>query len=309
MMLYIGAIVAANWLVTRYGQAALPWTAFCLIPFDLIIRDLFQDRWQNLSGLRWRMGLLILAGAIVSLATMTGSLRVNLASLVAFTVAGVCDALTYQRMIRYGRIFRINGATILAAVTDSIVFAFIAFDHASWRLAALQSATKIAGGFVWSLLMYRFFRTQGQLAWDREIMEHPTRPLIVFDEAATVDDKLWDQIERVVQSRSPINRSEFYGDDIDPPRLRGPIIGCDLARPGSDRSGITFWPPLEISITPPVAHLFPFPTLAEAVTLLESAGQEAAAAGHGEWIACFSHAQSWLINGKIMCCEERHNYV
>src|SRR5207302_1676627 len=107
------------WLVTQYGQAALPFTAFFLIPFDLIIRDLMQDRWQGRS-LRLRMAVLIVAGGVVSLATATGSLRVNIASLVAFLVAGTCDALTYQWMIRYGRIFRINGATILAAVSDSI---------------------------------------------------------------------------------------------------------------------------------------------------------------------------------------------
>lgn len=158
LTLYIVAIVLANWLVTRYGQKALPFTAFVLIPFDLIVRDLMQDQWQGRGALWLRMGLLILGGALISLGTSTGSVRVNVASLTAFVIAGACDALTYQWMIRYGRIFRINGATVLAAVTDSIVFALIAFAELSWGLVAAQIGMKIAGGFVWSLVMYRFFK-------------------------------------------------------------------------------------------------------------------------------------------------------
>lgn len=162
IVLYIGAIVLANWLVTRFGQAALPFTAFFLIPFDLIIRDLMQDRWQGRATLFARMALLIGAGGTVSVLTATGSFRVNLASLAAFTFAGICDALTYQWMIRYGRIFRINGATALAAISDSIIFALIAFSSVSWALVGAQVGMKIAGGFCWSLVMFRFFKKGGQ---------------------------------------------------------------------------------------------------------------------------------------------------
>ncbi len=165
-VLYIGAIVFANWLVTRYGQAALPFTAFFLIPFDLIIRDLLQDRWQG-KNLRFRMAVLILSGGVLSVVTATGSLRVNIASMVAFLIAGTCDALTYQWMIRYGRIFRINAATILAAVSDSIVFALIAFSSVSWALVGAQAATKIAGGFCWSLVMFRFFQRAPRPGYSR----------------------------------------------------------------------------------------------------------------------------------------------
>lgn len=158
--LYIGAIVVANGAVTFYGQVALPFSSFALIPFDLIARDILQDRWQDRSkaDLRFRMTLVIMAGALISVLTGTGSARINLASFLAFTVAGVIDALTYQWMIRYGRIFRINGATLTAAITDSIIFVLIAFDHTVWSLILFQIAMKVAGGFCWSLLLYRFFR-------------------------------------------------------------------------------------------------------------------------------------------------------
>ena len=80
----------------------------------------------------------------------------------AFTVTGFVDVLTYQRMIRYGRMFRINMATVLAAFTDSIVFPLIAFEHAAISLILAQAGSKILGGFVWSVLLLRFFRKRSE---------------------------------------------------------------------------------------------------------------------------------------------------
>lgn len=157
---YIGAIVAANWLITRYGQIAVPFVAFSLIPFDLVTRDLLQDRWQTTKRLGLRMALLIFIGGLISWLTGTGSPRVNLASYLAFTCAACIDTITYQSMIKYGRIFRVNGATLIAAVTDSVIFVLIAFAAVNWKLVGLQIAMKVTGGFCWSLLLYRFFKRQ-----------------------------------------------------------------------------------------------------------------------------------------------------
>lgn len=208
--LYFMAISVANGLVTHFGQDALPFTAFFLIPFDLVVRDLLQDRWQFAHAVRqaprsalhqaldkyqdavaakqvseaeaayywwavgavvnrsprpvdrWtlfmKMATIILLGSAMSYLTSVSSSRIALASAVAFTVTGFLDAITYQWMIKYGRIWRINGATVVAAITDSIVFALIAFDHVENTLVALQIGTKALGGFVWSLLLYRLFR-------------------------------------------------------------------------------------------------------------------------------------------------------
>lgn len=161
---YVGAIVLANWLITKYGQIAVPFVAFAIIPFDLVARDLMQDRWQaqvysiKRVPLPIKMTLLIMLGGAISVITGTGSPRVNLASFIAFTAAGFIDALTYQWMIRYGRIFRINAATLTGAISDSVIFVTIAFSEVIWKLVGLQIGMKLAGGFVWSLLLYRFFR-------------------------------------------------------------------------------------------------------------------------------------------------------
>lgn len=160
---YLGAIVLANYLITKYGQVAVPFVAFALIPFDLIARDLMQDHWNWVPGrsrmyVAERMSVVIVVGAVISYATGTGSFRINAASCLAFMAAATIDALTYQWMIRYGRIFRINAATFTAAVTDSLIFVFIAFSAINWQLVGLQIVMKISGGFVWSLLLYKLFR-------------------------------------------------------------------------------------------------------------------------------------------------------
>lgn len=163
VILYLSAIVLANGLLTTYGQKALPWIAFCLIPFDLVARDVLQDRWQDSKYMSFRLSALILLGGCLSVLTGTGSLRINVASFVAFTVAGFIDALTYQAMIKKGRIFRINAATILAAINDSIIFVVLAFAFVDWYLIGLQVFMKVLGGFVWSLLLYRFFQVKVQV--------------------------------------------------------------------------------------------------------------------------------------------------
>lgn len=157
---YCGAITTANGLVTAYGQPALLVTAFCVIPFDLVVRDLMQDRWQDQSSwaLRLRMAVVILAGSGLSYITTVGSLRVTTASFIAFSLTGLVDALTYQWMIKLGRLFRINTATVIGGMTDTVVFATIAFDHASLELMASQAVMKVAGGAVWSLLLFRLFK-------------------------------------------------------------------------------------------------------------------------------------------------------
>ena len=178
LLCYLGAIVLANALITRYGQIALPFVAFALIPFDLIARDLMQDHWNYVPNrgrlyIVKRMVVVILLGAFISWVTGTGSLRVNIASCLAFIVAGSIDALTYQWMIRYGRVFRINAATLTGAITDSIIFVTIAFSSVNWKLVGLQIGMKVSGGFCWSLLLYRFFRKPFDL---RESVEPPFDP-------------------------------------------------------------------------------------------------------------------------------------
>lgn len=161
ILLYVFAIVLANGLVTTYGQPALVVTAFVLIPFDLVVRDLLQDRWQGRYMWWGWMAVLVLGGSLISYFTTVASERIAVASMTAFVLTGALDAMTYQWAIRLGRLFRINFATLIAAFTDSIVFALLAFDDVDNWLVVSQAGSKILGGVVWSLLLYRLFKKRG----------------------------------------------------------------------------------------------------------------------------------------------------
>jgi uncharacterized PurR-regulated membrane protein YhhQ (DUF165 family) len=152
------AVVAANLAVDQFGQQALPFTAFLLIPFDLVVRDLLHERWKG-NRLRARMGSLILAGSLSTIVFNQGASRVALASFCAFLTAGVIDTIIYHALEGRSRLLKINGSNLFSSITDSAVFPFIAFGSASLWLCAAQAGSKFLGGFVWSLLIYGNHKT------------------------------------------------------------------------------------------------------------------------------------------------------
>ena len=152
IVLYIAAIVAANFLVATFGQAALPFTAFALIPFDLVTRDVLHQRWEG-NRLWTRMAALILCGAVLSASL---NVAVAVASFVAFASSGLVNAGVYAGLRGSSRFRRMNVSNALAAITDSIVFPAIAFSAIDWRLSVAQSLSKFIGGLVltWFFLAY-----------------------------------------------------------------------------------------------------------------------------------------------------------
>jgi hypothetical protein len=108
------------------------------------------------------MALLIVAGSAISYvaAKTIGAgppdivARIALASCVAFAVAESCDAILYQAIHRRPWLERSNTSNLLGATLDSAVFVSIAFGW-SWEIIFAQVCAKVAGGFVWSLLIQR----------------------------------------------------------------------------------------------------------------------------------------------------------
>lgn len=87
ILLYIGAIVAANLSVATFGPWASPLNSFLFIGLDLSLRDRLHDRWLG-KGLWWRMlGLIGSAGAI-SYALNPAAGKIAAASVAAFCAAG-----------------------------------------------------------------------------------------------------------------------------------------------------------------------------------------------------------------------------
>lgn len=156
IVMYLIAIVSANLLVARFGPGVSVVTAFVFIGLDLISRDALHDIWHG-QHLRRNMLLLIGAGSLISFAFNTASLRIGVASFVAFAVAGLVDTVTYSRLYHRPALVRMNGSNIPAALVDSLLFPLIAFG---WPpligIMAGQFFAKIAGGALWSVLFLKF---------------------------------------------------------------------------------------------------------------------------------------------------------
>lgn len=182
--LYLAAIVAANLAVTHFGPHALALTAFVLIPFDLVVRDVLHERWSH--GRLWpKMAALILAGSALSWTINASAGPIALASLCAFGVAGVVDATVYAAL-RFPRFYRMNASNAASALTDSLIFPAVAFGVFELGLTMQQAGAKFIGGAVWSaLFVLALKRAPAQPAPAQDPSETPTVKL--FASADTED--------------------------------------------------------------------------------------------------------------------------
>ena len=149
---YLASLTLANLLVAWLGPWVSPINAFLLIGLDLTLRDRLHDKWQG-QNLSLRMGGLILAAGLLSFAINKDAGIIAVASVVAFTISQMLDALVYQKMIRFERWKRVNSSNAVGAGADSLIFPTIAFGGLMPEIVALQFAAKVAGGFIWSLIL------------------------------------------------------------------------------------------------------------------------------------------------------------
>jgi uncharacterized PurR-regulated membrane protein YhhQ (DUF165 family) len=164
--LYLGAIVAANISIALFGPEVSILNAFLFVGLVLSTRDQLHDLWSN--GDRWnKMALLIVTGSALSYAASIlladSSIppdvvaKVAVASCVAFGSAEVVDAVSYEVMKRRSVewLHRVNLSNVISAAVDSVVFVTIAFGW-NWQIAFAQFSAKIAGGFIWSLVIEKY---------------------------------------------------------------------------------------------------------------------------------------------------------
>lgn len=155
---YLACNVVANLVVAEYGQAALVWTAFILIPFDLASRDFLHEKWSKKNNLISKMFLLIVTASVLTYATNASAVNVAMASTIAFICAATVDTIVYHLLKSCRTIVKMNASNICSATIDSIIFPLIAFQAINLTLSASQTALKIAGGLLWSLLLARILR-------------------------------------------------------------------------------------------------------------------------------------------------------
>lgn len=150
--IYIGSLTLANLLVAWLGPWFSPINAFVLIGLDLVLRDKLHDRWQG-NRLALRMFGIIAAAGVISWVINKDAGMIAVASVVSFMVAMTVDALIYQKLKNRPWFQRANGSNIGGAATDSVLFPTIAFGSLMPEIVALQFFAKVAGGFIWSLII------------------------------------------------------------------------------------------------------------------------------------------------------------
>lgn len=151
ILIYLGAIVAANLTINHFGPSATVYVAFILIGLDMTMRDSLHAKWQG-KDLWSKMLLLILTGSLIS--ALFGSGRIAVASFAAFLSAGVMDAIVYQMLGKKSHMVKANGSNVVSALIDSGVFVTVAFGFMP-QIILLQWLAKVLGGYVWSLVTNR----------------------------------------------------------------------------------------------------------------------------------------------------------
>ena len=145
VVIFLAAIVAANLIISHFGQWALPITALFLIPLDLVVRDVLHERWKG-KGLVVKMFVLIFVGSALTAILNHNAINIALASCIAFFSASTINYITYSLLYSKARLIKMNVSNTLAAITDSLVFPAIAFSTFNMALSTTQSLTKILGG-------------------------------------------------------------------------------------------------------------------------------------------------------------------
>lgn len=151
ILIYLGAIVAANLTINHFGPSATVYVAFILIGLDMSMRDSLHAKWQG-KNLWTKMLLLILTGSIISAAF--GSGQIAIASFLAFLSAGVVDAVIYQILGKRSYMVKANGSNVVSALVDSGVFVTVAFGFMP-GIILMQWVVKVFGGYVWSTIINR----------------------------------------------------------------------------------------------------------------------------------------------------------
>lgn len=155
IVMYLVAIIAANLLVAHFGPSVAIVNAFLFIGLDLSTRDRLHEAWTGRS-LWLKMLALIGTGSILSYALNVNAGPIALASFIAFAAAGLADTLIYWALGDRAKLVKVNGSNIISAAVDSLIFPALAFGFPLlWWIVLGQFVAKVAGGWVWSLVLFR----------------------------------------------------------------------------------------------------------------------------------------------------------
>ncbi len=141
--IYVGLVILANWLASRYvvsvgfGKLA-PAGVFC-IGGVLVLRDWLQQ----LRGLLWTMPLVYSAGlaswAIGDAAGWTSLEKIAVASVVAFTISETVEAVVFTPLRKRRLTLGVGLSATVGNALDSYIFLALAFSGNIRAAAASRS--------------------------------------------------------------------------------------------------------------------------------------------------------------------------
>lgn len=96
---------------------------------------------------------MIISAGIISYAINPSIGLIATASVVAFCIASVADAIVYQLLHKRPWMEKANGSNIAGAAADSLIFPLIAFGTFIPEITLLQFLAKVGGGALWALTL------------------------------------------------------------------------------------------------------------------------------------------------------------
>jgi len=147
---YAASMIAANLLVATFGPSISPILAFCLIGFDLTLRD-----WLHIRLKKWQMGGLIVGTSCLTYLLNPAAEMIAIASAISFLMAALVDWVVFVKTTG-SWIKRANLSNMASAAVDSVFFPTIAFGALMPEIVILQFAAKVVGGFVWSYIFKKY---------------------------------------------------------------------------------------------------------------------------------------------------------
>lgn len=157
VLLYLAAIVAANFSVWFFGPVSTPINAFLLIGLDFVVRDSLQDLWTG-HRLFPKMAALIAGGSVITFVINPATGPIAVASCVAFGVSSLVDWFVYTLVRHRPWMVRANVSNIFGAAADSVLFPTLAFGTFLPLVVVAQWLAKFGGGFVWSWVFAKMGR-------------------------------------------------------------------------------------------------------------------------------------------------------
>jgi uncharacterized PurR-regulated membrane protein YhhQ (DUF165 family) len=147
VFIYAIALVLANLSISIWGPWVSPINAFVLIGLDLSLRD-----WLHIRLKMWQMGMLIASTGVVTYALNPAAGMIAVASACAFTAAALVDWMAFAKL-KGSWSFRANGSNVAGAAVDSVIFPTLAFGALMPHIVLMQFAAKVAGGYLWTLII------------------------------------------------------------------------------------------------------------------------------------------------------------